>query len=373
MNMPGRNLFSKMVYLHHIRMTEMREKRHMQVRIINKTVAAMLCSIVAMTSMSSCTEKISEDTENPEEEIQTSCRTVIEEMHCTSGDIDIYGLLYTPEGKEGPLPLVVLSHSSSLTHAAMAPYAQYLAEKGYAAYCFDFCGACEESRSKGRTMEEMTVFTEMEDLEIVLAKTRALDIIDPGKVFMLESSQGGLVTALVAEKHAADTKGMILFYPAFNIPDLISRFSSVSGDGGSFGNFGGLGGEGYFGDFGGLGGEGYFGDFGNPGGLGGLGGGFGSMGMSDAFVNSIKDYDVYANIGTYPEDIIILHGTNDFIVDIKYSEQAVEKYPSAVLYPIQGASHGFNNANLNGMASFVGGEKDDVVMPYVFRFLEEHI
>ena len=67
------------------------------------------------------------------------------------------------------------------------------------------------------------------------------------------------------------------------------------------------------------------------------------------------------------------HGTNDFIVDIKYSEQAVEKYPSAVLYPIQGASHGFNNANLNGMASFVGGEKDDVVMPYVFRFLEEHI
>ena len=67
------------------------------------------------------------------------------------------------------------------------------------------------------------------------------------------------------------------------------------------------------------------------------------------------------------------HGTNDFIVDIKYSEQAVEKYPSAVLYPIQGASHGFNNANLNGMASFVGGEKDDVVMPYVLRFLEEHI
>ena len=69
----------------------------------------------------------------------------------------------------------------------------------------------------------------------------------------------------------------------------------------------------------------------------------------------------------------VQNGTNDFIVDIKYSEQAVEKYPSAVLYPIQGASHGFNNANLNGMASFVGGEKDDVVMPYVFRFLEEHI
>ena len=96
------------------------------------------------------------------------------------------------------------------------------------------------------------------------------------------------------------------------------------------------------------------------------------MGMNDAFVESIKDYDVYANIGTYPNDIIILHGTNDFLVDIKYSEQAVAKYPSAVLYPIQCGSHGFNNENLNGMASMVGGEKDDVVMPYVFDYLAGH-
>ena len=310
-------------------------------KIIIKTIAAMLCCSVAMTSMSSCTTKNTEDTENSEEEPQTAYKTVIEELHCTSGDIDIYGLLYEPEGKEGPLPAIVLSHSSSLTNAAMAPYAQYLAEQGYAAYCFDFCGACEESKSKGRTTKEMTVFTEMEDLEVVLAKIRTLDNIDPGKLFVLGSSQGGLVTALVAEKHAADIKGMILFYPAFNIPELVSKFSSISGGGDS-------------------------------GSLGNLCGGFGSMGMSEAFVDSIKDYDVYANIGSYPNDVIILHGTNDIFVDIKYSKQAVEKYPSAVLYPIQGASHGFNNANLKGIASLVGGEKDDVVMPYVFRFLAEH-
>ena len=97
------------------------------------------------------------------------------------------------------------------------------------------------------------------------------------------------------------------------------------------------------------------------------------MGMSDAFVNTIKDFDVYANIGKYPGDIIILHGTKDFLVDIKYSEQAVEKYPSAILYPIEGASHGFNNENLKGMASMVGGEKDDVVMPYVYDYLAKQI
>ena len=296
-----------------------------------KTAATIFCCLAVMTSMPSCSENNS-DVENP-----AGQEYVITELHCKSSDIDIYGKMYTPKGTEDKLPVVVLSHSSSLTHAAMAPYAEYLVSKGYAAYCFDFCGACDESLSKGRTTEEMTVFTEVDDLGIVLDKIRTLDYIDPDNVFVLGSSQGGLVTALVAEKRPSDIKGMILFYPAFNLPELVAKFTS---------------------DDGGI--------------LGGIGSG-GNMGMSDAFVNTIKDFDVYANIGKYPGDIIILHGTKDFLVDIKYSEQAVEKYPSAILYPIEGASHGFNNENLKGMASMVGGEKDDVVMPYVFDYLAKQI
>ena len=294
---------------------------------IVKTSLSILCCVAAMTAMPSCAEKPTDET----------FESVITELHCKSQNIDIYGLMYTPKGKEGKLPVVVLSHSSSLTHEAMVPYAEYLVKKGYAAYCFDFCGACDESLSKGRTTEEMTVFTEVDDLGIVLDKIRTLDYIDPDNVFVLGSSQGGLVTALVAEKRPSDIKGMILFYPAFNLPELVAKFTS---------------------DDGGI--------------LGGIGSG-GNMGMSDAFVNTIKDFDVYANIGKYPGDIIILHGTKDFLVDIKYSEQAVEKYPSAILYPIEGASHGFNNENLKGMASMVGGEKDDVVMPYVYDYLAKQI
>lgn len=296
-----------------------------------KTAATIFCCLAVMTSMPSCSENNS-DVENP-----AGQEYVITELHCKSSDIDIYGKMYTPKGTEDKLPVVVLSHSSSLTHAAMAPYAEYLVSKGYAAYCFDFCGACDESLSKGRTTEEMTVFTEVDDLGIVLDKIRTLDYIDLDNVFVLGSSQGGLVTALVAEKRPSDIKGMILFYPAFNLPELVAKFTS---------------------DDGGI--------------LGGIGSG-GNMGMSDAFVNTIKDFDVYANIGKYAGDIIILHGTKDFLVDIKYSEQAVEKYPSAILYPIEGASHGFNNENLKGMASMVGGEKDDVVMPYVYDYLAKQI
>ena len=320
---------------------------------IVKTSLSILCCVAAMTAMPSCAEKPTDGTEavgdeneqnNSDKEnggAETSFESVITELHCKSQNIDIYGLMYTPKGKEGKLPVVVLSHSSSLTHEAMVPYAEYLVKKGYAAYCFDFCGACDESLSKGRTTEEMTVFTEVDDLGIVLDKIRTLDYIDLDNVFVLGSSQGGLVTALVAEKRPSDIKGMILFYPAFNLPELVAKFTSDDG-----GILGGI--------------------------LSGIGSG-GNMGMSDAFVNSVKDFDVYANIGKYPGDIIILHGTKDFLADIKYSEQAVEKYPSAILYPIEGASHGFNNENLKGMASMVGGEKDDVVMPYVYDYLANQI
>ena len=292
---------------------------------------ALVCCAVVMAVITSCSKK------NGSEEAEAAYESEIAELHCKGGDIDIYGLMYMPKGKEGKLPVVILSHSSSLTHAAMVPYAEYLSEKGYAAYCFDFCGSSDKSQSKGRTTDEMTVFTEVEDLEIVLDKISSLDYIDQSRVYVLGSSQGGLVTALVAEKHQDDIKGMILFYPAFNMPEIIAKFTSSSGLGGILGSIGG-----------------------------------GNMGMSDAFVESIKDFDVYANIGKYPHGVIILHGTSDFIVDIKYSEKAVEQYPSAELHTIQGANHGFNKENLGGMAAIAGGEKDDVVMPYVFDFLAKH-
>ena len=42
-------------------------------------------------------------------------------------------------------------------------YAKALAKKGYAVYCFDFCGGSPGSRSSGSTLE-MSIFTEQKDL-----------------------------------------------------------------------------------------------------------------------------------------------------------------------------------------------------------------
>lgn len=270
-----------------------------------------------------------------------------EVVYAHRDSLDIYGLMYKPAGQTN-LPIVICSHSSSLTHKAMKGYAQKIAQQGYAAYCFDFCGGSSESLSGGST-DSMTVFTEVEDLKSVVAMVKTLDYVDTTKIVLLGSSQGGLVSSLLAEDIPNEIASMVLFYPAYNIPELVNMFSGL-GNGSSWG-------------------DGSWGD-------GSWGGGFGGMmSMSDAFINSIKDFDVWSHIGTFPKPVCIVHGTSDFIVPISNSEKAVGLYPDAQLHPIEGANHGFNADNLGSMGSMMGSQADydNQVMPIVYQFLSEHI
>ena len=270
-----------------------------------------------------------------------------EVVYAHRDSLDIYGLMYKPAGQTN-LPIVICSHSSSLTHKAMKGYAQKIAQQGYAAYCFDFCGGSSESLSGGST-DSMTVFTEVEDLKSVVAMVKTLDYVDTTKIVLLGSSQGGLVSSLLAEDIPNEIASMVLFYPAYNIPELVKMFSGL-GNGSSWGD--------------GSWGGGSWGD-----GFGGM------MSMSDAFVNSIKDFDVWSHIGTFPKPVCIVHGTSDFIVPISNSEKAVGLYPDAQLHPIEGANHGFNADNLGSMGSMMGSQADydNQVMPIVYQFLSEHI
>ena len=245
----------------------------------------------------------------------------------------IYGVMYYNPVTSKKQPAVILSHSSSLTHEAMRGYASAIAKMGYAAYCFDFCGGSDKSKSGGST-DDMTVFTEVEDLRAVVKTVKSLGYVEPSEVYLLGSSQGGLVSALLADECPDDFAGMILFYPAFNIPEMVSKFSG-------FGNWG---------DFGGM------------------------MSMSEAYINSIKDFDVWSHIGKFPKPVCIIHGTADIIVPISNSEKAVGLYSSATLNKIEGANHGFNAANLGSMGSMMGAsaDYDSVVMPIVESFLSRH-
>lgn len=272
---------------------------------------------------------------NPEGDV------LVSELHCMRDTLDIYGKLYRPASvaADVQLPTVIFSHSANLTADAMNAYAMAVAKEGYCAYAFDFCGACDDSRSDGATAD-MTPFTEVADLKAVVAAMKANPGVNADKICLLGSSLGGLVSALAAEDSTLSVAGLVLFYPAFNIPDLVALMDQYGGGGG----------------------------------LGGFGG-FGGMSYSEAFCASMRGYDVYANIGTFNKDVLILHGSNDMIVKISYSEKAVQTYPHATLITVDGANHGFNADNLGSFGSMMGGstDYDAVVIPEVINYLNTHL
>ena len=313
----------------------------------------VLCMLMAVAmGLTACSSDDNEVTTPPDnnenvgdaDSTQTDVEWVVDSVELWSQrDTNrIYGVMYYNPVTSKKQPAVILSHSSSLTHEAMRGYASAIAKMGYAAYCFDFCGGSDKSKSGGST-DDMTVFTEVEDLRAVVKTVKSLGYVEPSEVYLLGSSQGGLVSALLADECPDDFAGMILFYPAFNIPEMVSKFSGF-GDWGDFGDFGD------WGDFGGM------------------------MSMSEKYINSIKDFDVWSHIGKFPKPMCIIHGTAEIIVPISNSEKAVGLYPSATLNKIEGANHGFNAANLGSMGSMMGAsaDYDSVVMPIVESFLSRH-
>ena len=311
---------------------------------MKKTAIVLMGLIAAALCFAACSSDDDNGTTPPEiteeeettDSIQTGTEIVVDsaEVWSERDGNRIFGMMYYNSASSRKQPAVILSHSSSLTHEAMSGYALAIAKMGYAAYCFDFCGGSDKSKSDGKT-DEMTVFTEVEDLRAVVKTVKSQANVEPSQVFLLGSSQGGLVSALLADECPDDFAGMILFYPAFNIPEMVKMFSGF-GDWGDFGDFGGM------------------------------------MSMSEAYINSIKDFDVWSHIGKFSKPVCIIHGTADMIVPIANSEKAVGLYPSATLNKIEGANHGFNAANLGSMGSLIGAsaEYDSIVLPIVESFLK---
>ncbi|MGN1135119.1 MAG: alpha/beta hydrolase family protein [Oscillospiraceae bacterium] len=288
-------------------------KKHI---IIIKSVLAIVFVVILFSAFSACTK----EAENPKEPVEFSY--TVEEVCSSKDGLNIYGKLYIPKSCEGKMPAVILSHSANLNADSMNLYAAGFAERGFIAYAFDFCGSSSKSRSDGST-DDMTLFSEIEDLKAVLSTVSSMDNVDTNSIYLFGTSQGGLVTALAAEDCKEAVKGEILLYPAFNIPELVDM---ASGWGSLSGFFGG--------------------------------------GYSQAFSDTLKDYDVYAHIGNFSKKVLIIHGSSDFIVNKSYSEKAAERYGDCTLKIIDGAGHGFNKENYS-----MGGSYDDKV----WEFIDEYI
>lgn len=174
----------------------------------------------SMTAGQDKAEQENAETENtqqaPEGEQAMSADTyTTREIWVRNGDLRIYGIAYVPDTDER-VPLVIFSHELGNDHTSGQRYAERLAEAGYAAYVFDFCGGSVGGNKSDGSNNTMSVLTEASDLEAVLEASKSWAFVDSDKIVLLGGSMGGLVTTVVGSTHQDEIAGMILMYPALS-------------------------------------------------------------------------------------------------------------------------------------------------------------
>ena len=220
----------------------------------------------------------------------------------------IYGQLYLPNNIQKTIPLVIICHGFESDYEYCSRYAEYCINEGIAAYVFDFWGGSSNSKSGGN-IKEMSVNTELEDLETVFYELQTYNFINRNKIFLMGESQGGLVSAIYSSRNEDSIAGLILLYPAFEIPDDARRLYK---DRAGIPN--------------------------NPTVLG--------VTVGKKYYEDVIDMDIYMEILGYHKPVLIIHGDQDVIAPISYSESVVNLYSDAKLITIQGSNHGFEGDNV---------------------------
>lgn len=229
---------------------------------------------------------------------------VVQKMPITTPKHILYGELLRPKEKEGPLPTVICCHGFGSSYKLCKnTVGMCLAKSGYQVYCFDFYGGSKRSRSGG-TMLEMSIFTEREDLNAVIDYLYTLPEVDKEHLYLLGESQGGCVAGITAPKHENQLNAMILYYPAFCIPeDAQKKFAAVEDIPEVSKTF--------------------------------------KLDVGRIYNEKLLNYDIYEEIRHFSKPVLILHGDVDTVVDISYGKRAAEVYPNATFKCYPGEIHGF--------------------------------
>lgn len=237
-------------------------------------------------------------------------------FQCIRDGLTIRGTEYRPEGDN--LPIAIVSHGFMGYQDTVKYYTSVLAGMGYAAYCFDFNGGgiVGKNISDGKTTD-MSVLTEIEDLETVIDYVSSLPYVNKNKILLMGCSQGGFVSALVAAKNKFSVEKLVMFYPAMSIPDdaRAGRMILATFDPNNVPDTFAC----------------------------------GPMQLGKRYVTDVINMDAFEEIKGYKGEVCIVHGTDDKIVNVAYAKRSKDTYEAnseddgrVQLHIIDGGEHIFS-------------------------------
>lgn len=226
-----------------------------------------------------------------------------EKMEFTEDGQKLYGVIYKPDDETGPFPTIIMSHGFNASADLWDRTARSMAESGYACCCFDFRGGNTLGRSDG-SMLEMSILTEKADLSFVIGQILQQSFTDTSHLYLMGESLGGCVTAITAPDFVQSIRGIVLYYPALNLQETVKETYPSLDD---------------------IPGTGMI-----------LGKKVGRIFYADAWKT-----DIFSIIKGYTGPVLLIHGSDDAIVDVSVSERASEIYANAQLIELAGEIHGF--------------------------------
>ena len=247
------------------------------------------------------TAQTPQTTQAPHVEVKTDGTYTVKEYDFDSNGKDIYARVFVPD-IEGRVPLVIFSHGLGANARHEEEVQKTLAKAGIAVFSFEFAGGSSSSApmSEGLTTE-MSVLTEVQNLKDAIRIASGMEYVDPQKIYLMGSSQGGLVTALTAEE-VTNIAGLFLFYPAFSLPDDIrSSFPKLDEAPETFNLLG--------------------------------------TKIGKKYITDIYDMDPYANLDKLGMPVHIYHGKDDNIVPLTASQKAMKRLKDARLTTLEDTGH----------------------------------
>lgn len=218
---------------------------------------------------------------------------------------NIKGYLYLADHNGEKQQIVILSHGLATEMWHNINTAVSLANSGISVFMFDYCGGSVHSKSDGETTD-MSVLTEKQDLNDVIDEIKTWDFVDTNRIGIIGYSQGGLVAAMTAAERD-DIERLCLLYPAFPMYDEIKKSYKTPDDVPDTIDRNGM-----------LTGKNYYTD-----------------------ILNFKANNIYEYCAAYKGKVLFIHGTDDPLVDYKFTLEAMEYYENDSLLTIEGGGHGF--------------------------------